>query len=52
MIGAAIAVWIGLRGTFAATALLFVVVAVVALIYMPDESIPESSTFQPAAAGD
>jgi DHA1 family multidrug resistance protein-like MFS transporter len=53
LVGAAIALWIGLRGTFAATAILFVVVAVVALIFLPDDSLHEqSSPFRAAAAGD
>lgn len=51
LIGAGVAAMFGLRGTFAATALLFAVIMVTALVYLPQDR--PQSTLKPApAAGD
>lgn len=52
LVGAMVALWFGLRGTFAATAALFVVVSWAALFLLPDDSRRHQQQFQPAPIGD
>jgi DHA1 family multidrug resistance protein-like MFS transporter len=51
LIGAGVALWFGMRGTFAATAVLFVVVIIAAMIFLHEEH-EEEPQFQPVGAGD
>jgi MFS transporter, DHA1 family, multidrug resistance protein len=51
LLGAVVALWFGQRGTFAATAVLFVVVVLAAFFLLPDDS-PKAQHFEPAPAGD
>jgi MFS transporter, DHA1 family, multidrug resistance protein len=52
IVGAVVAMYFGLRGTFAATAVLFVVVTLAALFFLPDDSPAPQQQFEPAPAGD
>ena len=51
LLGAAVAMFFGFRGTFAATAVLFVIVWMTAMFYLPQDKIANSN-FQAVAAGD
>jgi MFS transporter, DHA1 family, multidrug resistance protein len=52
IVGSVVAMYFGVRGTFAATAVLFVVVTLAALFLLPDDSPAHQQQFEPAPAGD
>lgn len=51
LIGSMVALWFGLRGTFAATAILFAIVAISAYIYLPQDAVQQPKR-KLAPAGD
>lgn len=52
LVGAGVALWFGLRGTFGATALFFVVVTLIAWVFLPRRATSEQPALQATAAGD
>lgn len=52
LVGSMIALYFGLRGTFAATAVLFALVAITAYIYLPEEDAAQQPQRTLAPAGD
>lgn len=52
LVGAGVALWFGFRGTFAATAVLFVIVALASFIFLPHDELQPESQRMAAAVGD